>query len=158
MEPILLAAAIGGFIIPFLNTLFAKYANFLQEKWIASEVVVADVKGISMTILKIQAVVSQAEARQAVHDHGLILWLRELKDAAYEADDLLDELNTTVLQLKEKKRQQRVSNSSADTISLGSKLVNRINTTRETLDRVVREWGNFKLGELDDKPGVTLRS
>ncbi|XP_020086044.1 putative disease resistance RPP13-like protein 1 isoform X2 [Ananas comosus] len=107
MEPILLAAAIGGFIIPFLNTLFAKYVNFLQEKWIASEVVVADVKGISMTILKIQAVVSQAEARQAVHDHGLILWLRVLKDAAYEADDLLDELNATVLQLKEKKRQQR---------------------------------------------------
>ncbi|XP_072985961.1 putative disease resistance protein RGA3 [Typha latifolia] len=145
MEPLAIAAAIGGFVIPFLNTLFQKAFNHNMDKWLESHVVVGDLKGIGTTVLKIQAAVSQMEGRQ-VPDQGVLLWLRELKDAAYEADDLLDEVMTVV------RRTLQVSTTAdPSTVSVDKILADRIKYIRNTLDRVAKEWGDFKLGELDDK-------
>ncbi|XP_072983408.1 putative disease resistance protein RGA3 [Typha latifolia] len=141
MEPLTIAVAIGGFIIPFLNTLFQKALTRILEKWPESDAAVGDLKGIGMTLLKIQATVSRIEARE-VHHQGLMLWLKELKDAAYEADDLLDEVATVL------RGTLQVSNS-ATTISLGSTLSNRMKLIRERLNSVANVLGDFKLGEQD---------
>jgi hypothetical protein len=48
------------------------------------------------TVSTIQAVLLDAEEQQA-HNHAVKDWLGKLKDAMYEADDLLDDFSTELL-------------------------------------------------------------
>lgn len=55
-----------------------------------------ELKKLKETLEMIDAVTTDAEKRQ-VQDSAVKLWLRRLKEAAYEADDVLDEFSYKVL-------------------------------------------------------------
>ncbi|XP_042500598.1 disease resistance protein RGA2-like [Macadamia integrifolia] len=55
-----------------------------------------EVKKLSHTFTKIQAVLKDAEERQ-IKDNSVRLWLQDLKDVAYDIDDVLDEWSTEIL-------------------------------------------------------------
>jgi hypothetical protein len=55
-----------------------------------------ELKKLENTVSTIQAVLLDAEEKQA-HNHLVKDWLGKLKDALYEADDLLDDYSTELL-------------------------------------------------------------
>jgi hypothetical protein len=55
-----------------------------------------ELKKLGNTVSTIQAVLLDAEEQQA-HNHAVKNWLGKLKDAMYEADDLLDDFSTELL-------------------------------------------------------------
>ena len=54
---------------------------------------------LQVSFTKIQALLHDAERRQ-VNDESVRIWLQELKDVAYEADDVLDEYDYEILRQK----------------------------------------------------------
>jgi hypothetical protein len=63
------------------------------------------------TVFTIQAVLLDAEEKQA-HNHLVKNWLGKLKDAMYEADDLLDDYSTEILRrqvMTQDKKAKRVN-------------------------------------------------
>jgi hypothetical protein len=56
-----------------------------------------DLKKLGNTVFTIQAVLLDAEEQQA-KNHAVKDWLGKLKDAMYEADDLLDDYSTELRQ------------------------------------------------------------
>ena len=58
-----------------------------------------ELKGIKNNLSKIQAVLQDA-AEQQSHNHQVSDWLEKLKDAVYDADDLLSRFSTEALQQK----------------------------------------------------------
>jgi hypothetical protein len=55
-----------------------------------------ELKKLRNTVSTIQAVLLDAEEQQA-HNHAVKDWLGKLKDAMYEADDLMDDYSTKLL-------------------------------------------------------------
>ncbi|KAF6164842.1 hypothetical protein GIB67_017045 [Kingdonia uniflora] len=55
-----------------------------------------EVKKLSATFKKIHAVLDDAE-KQQIKDESVKLWIEELKDVAYDIDDVLDEWHTRIL-------------------------------------------------------------
>ncbi|XP_059450850.1 disease resistance protein RGA2-like [Corylus avellana] len=55
-----------------------------------------ELRKLGDTVSSIQAVLLDWEEKQA-HNHAIKDWLRKLKDAMYEADDLLDDYSTQLL-------------------------------------------------------------
>lgn len=55
-----------------------------------------ELKRLGNTVSTIKAVLLDAEEQQA-HNHAVKDWLGKLKDAMYEADDLLDDYSTELL-------------------------------------------------------------
>ncbi|XP_030940154.1 putative disease resistance protein RGA3 [Quercus lobata] len=64
---------------------------------------------LQVSLTKIQAVIHDAEKRQ-ISDESVKIWLLELKDVAYEADNVLDEFGYEILcqKVESQKRKKRV--------------------------------------------------
>ncbi|XP_026400865.1 putative disease resistance protein RGA3 [Papaver somniferum] len=78
-----------------LKALTAVIANEIALVWAVKD----DFKKLNDTLEMISAVTTDAENRQ-VSDEAVRLWLRKLKGAAYDADDLLDEFAYEVMRRK----------------------------------------------------------
>ncbi|OMO50847.1 Disease resistance protein [Corchorus capsularis] len=83
-------------VSPLLQVIYEKLASYvirigtLQGRK-------KDIKKLRDTLLIIQAVIEDAEERQ-LKDNKVKIWLSKLRDVAYDADDLLDEISTQFLQ------------------------------------------------------------
>ncbi|KAJ4716398.1 Disease resistance protein [Melia azedarach] len=86
-----MAEAILQVVIENLNSLMGKELGLLYG-------VEKEMEKLSSTLSTIQAVLEDAEERQPT-DKPLQNWLRKLKDAAYELDDILDECATEASRL-----------------------------------------------------------
>jgi hypothetical protein len=70
-----------------------------------------ELKKLGNTVSTIQAVLLDAEEQQA-HNHAVKDWLGKLKDAMYEANDLLDDYSTELLRrqmMTQDKKAKRVT-------------------------------------------------
>ncbi|OAY76188.1 Disease resistance protein TAO1 [Ananas comosus] len=120
-----------------------------------------DVKDLERKLLKIQAVLLDAEERSNAEkeNHTLRIWLSELKGAAYDIDDLLDEIRTQAVLWKQQ-RQVRNQNqlarkvcdqflSCANPIHLKSKfkMAHRMKALREKIDNIAKQRDAFGLVE-----------
>ena len=65
-----------------------------EDFWLVEEA-----QTLERTLKTVEAMLDDAEKRQ-LKDSGVNRWLDQLKDAFYEADDLLDGLKTEILRLK----------------------------------------------------------
>ncbi|KAJ8648697.1 hypothetical protein MRB53_001720 [Persea americana] len=91
-----------------------------------------EAKKLSSTLSRIQSVLSDAENRQ-IKEESVRLWLSELKDVAYDAEDILDELEYIALQSKlEQAPMQTRERKFTDQI-------------RERLDEIERESNHLHL-------------
>ena len=58
-----------------------------------------EIRRLKSSLLTIKPMLEDAEKRGAV-EKAIDLWLKKAKDACYEIDDVLDELNTAMIKLK----------------------------------------------------------
>ncbi|KAJ8648695.1 hypothetical protein MRB53_001718 [Persea americana] len=113
-----------------------------------------EAKKLSSTLSRIQSLLSDAEHRQ-IKEESVRLWLRELKDVAYDAEDILDELEYKALQSKlEQAPMQTRKRKFTDQVqvphffsrfSSNLNLGSRIMEIRERLDEIERENNHLHL-------------
>nr|POE45952.1 putative disease resistance rpp13-like protein 1 [Quercus suber] len=83
----------------FFEVLFKKLASSDLLKIIQQEQLHAELKKWKTSLLKIRAVLDDAEEKQMT-SRLVKIWLDELQDLAYDADDILDEFATEALRRK----------------------------------------------------------
>ncbi|XP_028116203.1 putative disease resistance protein RGA3 [Camellia sinensis] len=82
--------------VPFLPFVLKNLNSLIQNEVGLLCGVNKEMKKLSSTLFTIQAVLEDAEQKQ-LQDKAIQNWLKELNDAAYEADDILDECATEAL-------------------------------------------------------------
>ncbi|XP_042477789.1 putative disease resistance protein RGA3 [Macadamia integrifolia] len=93
LHPPRMASALVSSVLQQLATIIQK--EIQQEVRLVTGVE-KDINDLSTTFETIQAVLKDAEERQ-FKDASVQLWLHNLKDVAYDIDDVLDEWNTSIL-------------------------------------------------------------
>ncbi|XP_030940106.1 putative disease resistance protein RGA1 [Quercus lobata] len=107
----------------------------------------------------IQAVLADAERRQ-VGEERVKLWLQRLKNVAYDADDVLDELAYELLRRKVEIQNQMTRKvcfffSFSNPIAFRIKMANKVKTIHESLKRINDEANGFGLiraGSINGNP------
>ncbi|GFZ08442.1 hypothetical protein Acr_20g0002500 [Actinidia rufa] len=80
----------------FMQVVFQQLANPMVEEFGLHYNVQTQLKKLSRLLTRARSVISDAHHRQ-ITDDSVRVWLRDLKDAAYDADNILDEMSTRVL-------------------------------------------------------------
>ncbi|URD98603.1 NB-ARC domain [Musa troglodytarum] len=83
---------IGGW---FIQVIFDKFLSSKLQTWAANSGIGNDLGKLRVAMLRIRSVLSSAEKTQS---DGLVGWMKELRDVAYDAEDLLDDLEYRRLQ------------------------------------------------------------
>ncbi|KAJ0025225.1 hypothetical protein Pint_08555 [Pistacia integerrima] len=129
---------------PLLQVVFEKLANpFLEE--IANRCGLRkEVKKLQRTLCVIQAVLQGAEERQLT-DRALKLCLEELKEVAYEMEDLLDEFSPEALLPRNRGGfTQQVLTFVPSLVQYGD-LLTKLEQIKGTLEMLAEERSNFNL-------------
>ncbi|XP_059450861.1 putative disease resistance protein RGA3 [Corylus avellana] len=111
-----------------------------------------ELRKLGDTVSTIQAVLLDSEEKQA-HNHAIKDWLRKLKDAMYDADDLLDDYSTQLLRrqlmTRDKKmaKQVRIFFSKSNQLVYGFKMGHRIKAVRARLDEIAIDRIKFGFNE-----------
>ncbi|XVF30529.1 hypothetical protein REPUB_Repub16aG0065900 [Reevesia pubescens] len=117
---------------------------------------------LKKTLTTIKAVLLDAEEKQA-HDHQLRVWLQELKDACYDAEDVLDEFEIEALReqvLKQRSIGKKVRNffSSSNPLAFRFRMAHKIKNITERFGEIAALKTNFHLIERHDLgPSHVLR-
>ncbi|KAG8364989.1 hypothetical protein BUALT_Bualt18G0056000 [Buddleja alternifolia] len=112
----------------------------------------------------IQLVLQDAELKQRKSE-AIQNWLRKLKNAAYDAENVLDEISTEGLRRRanfERGMQHQLKSfiSSRNPLLFRSKMVHKVKNIREKLDSIAKERFQFHLSEgvVENRFGETLES
>ncbi|XP_057511359.1 putative disease resistance RPP13-like protein 1 [Actinidia eriantha] len=97
------------FLGAFLQVLFDKLASSEMLNFFRRESIRTQVMNWRRTLLKIRALLDDAEEKQ-ITNKLVNLWLEELQDLAYDLDDLLDEFSTEALRYELIKKSQSSTN------------------------------------------------
>ena len=99
------------------------------------------------SVSAIKAVVLDAEERQT-KSHFLKDWLEKLKEALYDAEDVLDEISCEAVRRGRKAKQVRIFFSRYNPIAFDYKITRQIKNVRERLEVIAAERKNFHLTEI----------
>ncbi|KAL0006882.1 hypothetical protein SO802_008384 [Lithocarpus litseifolius] len=107
------------------------------------------------TVSTIKAVILDAEEQQA-QNHTIKNWLGRLKDAFFEADDLLDDFSTEVLRQEvmtrnKKAKEVRIFFSKSNQLAYGLKMGHKIKAIRERLEAIAAD----RKFHLEERPRET---
>ncbi|KAJ8646327.1 hypothetical protein MRB53_008075 [Persea americana] len=134
---------------PLLEVIFDKLVSLITEEYRLERGVHKEMGRLRTTLTIIQAVLEDAEEQQ-VKDKAVKIWLGELKDAAFDADDILDEFMTEVLRKKiESEDHHHMMNKVRNFLSLPLvfqiKMGHKIKVIRERLNAIASERSKFHL-------------
>ncbi|KAG1371171.1 putative disease resistance protein RGA4 [Cocos nucifera] len=117
-----------------------------------------DLKHLRRTLLRIQAVLNDAEVRE-IQDESVKLWLHELKSLANDADDVLDEYNYELLRIQieggtnsapsSKRKRGEVIIPSSTNFSFTEGMADGIKEIRKRFDEIAKERDALHLREED---------
>eukprot|EP00258_Populus_trichocarpa_P028932 XP_024444951.1 putative disease resistance protein RGA4 [Populus trichocarpa] len=136
-----IVSALASTIMGNLNS------SILQELGLAGSLE-TDLEHLERTFITTQAVLQDAEVKQW-KDQAIKVWLRHLKDAAYDVDDLLDEFA-----IEAQRRQQRrdLKNRLRSFFSVDHnplvfrrRMAHKLKNVREKLDAIADEKNKFNL-------------
>ena len=112
----------------------------------------AEVERLRGTINTIKAVLLDAEDEQ-LESHAVRYWLERLKDALYDADDLLDELVTVAARKKavngnKLAKKVKIFFSDSNPITFAISISRKIKKIREELDQIAQDGHRFAFKPL----------
>ncbi|XP_059450847.1 putative disease resistance protein RGA1 [Corylus avellana] len=111
-----------------------------------------ELQKLKNTVSTIQAVLLDVEEKQT-HNHGVKDWLGKLKDAMYDADDLLDDFSTQLLRRQVMTRDKKVGKevhiffSKSNQLVYGLKMGHRIKAVRARLNEIADDKIKFGFTE-----------
>ncbi|KAL4601289.1 hypothetical protein ACB092_11G261100 [Castanea dentata] len=114
-----------------------------------------EINKLKETVSKISAVILDAEAKQ--HGSEVIKeWLKRLKDAMCDADDLLDEISTEalgreVMTRDKKAKEVRIFFSKSNQLAYGVRMGHKVKAMRERFDAIATESKLLKLAIAADR-------
>jgi hypothetical protein len=119
----------------------------------------AELENIKNTLSTIQAVLQDA-AEQQSHNHQVRDWLEKLKDAVYEADDLLSEFLTEALRRggtsENIAKKVRSFFSSSNPLVFRYDMSCKIKAMRQKLNAIAEDRKKFHLKECHVEPHVSM--
>ncbi|KAL5712750.1 hypothetical protein ACHQM5_014890 [Ranunculus cassubicifolius] len=149
-------------VSPLLGVVFDKLSSPLLREFGLLWGVQEDLEKLSSTASTVQCVLQDAKLKQN-HNSAIANWLRKLKDAAYEADDIIDECTAQALFSPESEansghcRTQVCYSFSTcfdfKHLMLRHKIANRIKAVREKFDAIAEERNKFHLNEREIERG-----
>ncbi|XP_015886116.3 disease resistance protein RGA2 [Ziziphus jujuba] len=143
---------------PLLQVVFDRLANpFLEE--VANVCgLKKEVKKLRRTLEVVQAVLEDAEEKQFT-DKALRLWLEELKEVAFDMDDLLDDLLSNNSANKFAEQVSSFIPSFGKLANYKDLLMNlnQLNQVKQTFELLVEERSNFNPKERDGNRGYRSR-
>ena len=136
-------SVLGGIILGNLNTLVLEELGLvfgLQTEF----------EKLKRTFMIVQAVLKDAEEKQW-KDDDIRIWLQDLKDAAYDADDVLDEFSIEAQRRRQRRglkvRLRSFSSLDQNPLVFRFKMAHKLKNVREKFDAIAREKNKFKLTE-----------
>ncbi|KAG5227353.1 disease resistance protein [Salix suchowensis] len=136
-----IVSALASTIMGNLNS------SILQELGLAGSLE-TDLKHLGDTFTTIQAVLQDAEVKQWKSE-PIKVWLRRLKDAAYDVDDLLDEF---AIEAQWQQQRSGLKNRLRSFFSIGhnplvfrSRMAHKLKNMRKNLDAIAADKNNFGL-------------
>ncbi|KAJ8646477.1 hypothetical protein MRB53_008225 [Persea americana] len=136
---------------PLLKVVFDKLVSLITEEHRPQSGVHKEMDRLRSTLTTIQAVLEDAEEQQ-VKDNSVKHWLGELKDAAYDADDILDEFMTEALWRKIESEDHHMMNKvhsflshSYNPLFFNHRMGHKIKVVRERLDAIASDRSKFHL-------------
>ncbi|KAL7188017.1 hypothetical protein ACSBR1_037957 [Camellia fascicularis] len=130
-------------VVPYLTHVIENLKSLLKNEVALLWGVESDTKKLSSTLSTIHAILEDAEQKQ-LKDKAMQNWLKELNDAAYEADDILDECAFEALRCESEGQ----GSSSA---SLKRKLLSYLPTTYASPNILFRHSIGNRIKEITDK-------
>nr|XP_018674358.1 PREDICTED: putative disease resistance RPP13-like protein 1 isoform X2 [Musa acuminata subsp. malaccensis] len=122
-----------------------------------------ELRKLQRTMLRIQAKLDDSE-EEDVRDESVRLWLSELKDVAYDAQDVVEESEYQVLRAEAESRSRGggshkgkhvevcdYSISAPSRISFPDDLASKVKKIRERFDEITTEWKALRLGKKHGK-------
>ena len=109
-----------------------------------------ELENLKKTVSTIQAVLQDA-AEKSTHNNQVKAWLERLKDAVYEADDLLNEFHTQA------SRSNKVLALTSMPNPVNFKMSRRIKKMKKKLDKIAKDRIDFHLEERIIEPHVVNR-
>ena len=110
-----------------------------------------EIEKLNDTVSTISAVLLDAEDQQQ-HNNQVKVWLKRLKDAIYDADNLLDDISTETLRREvmtqnKKAKEVRIFFSKSNQLAYGFKMGHKVKAMRERLDTIAKDRAGFHLDE-----------
>ncbi|XP_017701822.1 putative disease resistance protein RGA4 [Phoenix dactylifera] len=133
----------GWFATCVVNKLAEKVSLHLDDQYDLLTGAKAMAEDVTARLPRIRAVIQAAEGRP-IRDPALAAWLRQLKDAAYEADDLLDEF-----EFKELHDKLHSKSKVSDFVSPAVKLLKHFIMSDDDLKNLKNLAGNLEKIYLD---------
>nr|XP_023894875.1 putative disease resistance protein RGA3 [Quercus suber] len=110
-----------------------------------------EINKLKDTVSTIKAVLMDAEAKQH-NSEAIKLWLQRLKDAMFDADDLLDEISAEALRQEvmtrdKKAKEVRIFFSESNQLAYGVRMGHKVKEMRERLVAIAADRQQFHLEE-----------
>ena len=120
-----------------------------------------EIEKLNDTVSTISAVLLDAEEQQQ-HNNQVKVWLKRLKDAIYDADNLLDDISTEALRREvmtrnKKAKEVRIFFSKSNQLAYGLKMGHKVKAMRERLDDIARDMKLFHFEERLVETQVKIR-
>ncbi|XP_042403004.1 putative disease resistance protein RGA3 [Zingiber officinale] len=141
----------GGFLSSMFTTMVTKLHSLASPSTTSSSsssphnTIEQEMSKLTETMRRIQAKLDDSESEEENHakSHSEKLWLSELKDVAYDAEDVVEEYEYEVLRSK----QLHENNSGAHE----DELANKAAAIRKRFDEITKEWKLLKLPKKAEK-------
>ncbi|CAL9111383.1 unnamed protein product [Musa textilis] len=131
-------------VFSLVNEVFNRSINLIVAELRLQLNARAELKTLQRTLMRTHSLLEEAKARR-MNDKSLVLWLMELKEWAYDADDILDEYEAAAIRLK-------VTHSTfkrvIDHVIINVPLAHKVADVRKRLNGITLERG-INLGALE---------
>ncbi|KAJ9184768.1 hypothetical protein P3X46_004460 [Hevea brasiliensis] len=136
-----------SFLFNIAESVLGKLASPILEEISLAWNVNDDLEKLKSTLSTIKAVLLDAEEQQE-KNHELTIWLSKLKDACYDAEDIVDEFECeALLRRSTDSKVRRFFSRSNNPLVFRFKIGNRMKEIRERLDEISAQKGKFHLTE-----------
>nr|CAD1831356.1 unnamed protein product [Ananas comosus var. bracteatus] len=130
-----LGVVVGWVASPIIKAMIDTARSYIESRLPWRSAVEGELYMLETVLTQILAVVSTAESLPATHNKDHLALLRQMKDAVYEAEDLLDEFGYLLLQ-SEVNSGYKVSLPSAFFSPVGISFRNKLKKVLSKLDKV----------------------
>ncbi|KAF2307868.1 hypothetical protein GH714_032776 [Hevea brasiliensis] len=136
-----------SFLFNIAESVLGKLASPILEEISLAWNVNDDLEKLKSTLSTVKAVLLDAEEQQE-KNHELTIWLSKLKDACYDAEDIVDEFECeALLRQSTDSKVRRFFSRSNNPLVFRFKIGNRMKEIRERLDEISAQKGKFHLTE-----------